>query len=75
MFERIVKILSKYTEERQIQPRSTLAVDLGLSSFDVVEIVADFEEEFEIEISDRDIGKFICIEDIFEHLEGRIELQ
>ena len=71
MFERVVKILSKYTEERQIQPRSTLAVDLGLSSFDVVEIVADFEEEFQIEISDRDMGKFVCVEDILGYLKRR----
>lgn len=69
MFERVVRILSKYTEERQIQPQSNLEVDLGLSSFDVVEIVADFEEEFEIEISDRDIGNFICVKDIMEYLE------
>lgn len=70
MFERVVKILSKYTEERQIEPQSTLAVDLGLSSFDVVEIVAVFEEEFEIEISDRDMGKFVCVEDILRCLQA-----
>lgn len=72
MFERIVKILSKYTEERQIEPKSTLAVDLGLSSFDVVEIVADFEEEFEIEISDRDMGKFTCVGDVLKFLAQRV---
>lgn len=72
MFERIVKILSKYTEERQIEPKSALAVDLGLSSFDVVEIVADFEEEFEIEISDRDMGKFTCVEDVLKFLAQRV---
>lgn len=70
MFERVVKILSKYTEERQIEPQSTLAVDLGLSSFDVVEIVAVFEEEFEIEISDRDMGKFVCVEGILRCLQA-----
>lgn len=71
MFERIVKILSKYTDERQIEPQSTLAVDLSLSSFDVVEIVADFEEEFGIEISDRDMGKFTCVVDVLEYLEQK----
>lgn len=68
MFERVVRILSKYTEERQIEPQSTLTVDLGVSSFDVVEIVGDLEEEFGIEISDRDMGKLLCVGDILKHM-------
>lgn len=70
MFEQVRKILSKYTDDPLIEPQSMLEADLGLSSFDVVEIVTEFEEEFGIEISDRDIGKFVCVKDIVDYLEA-----
>ncbi len=70
MLEQVKKILSKYTDAPIIEPQSTLEADLGLSSFDVVEIVTEFEEEFGIEISDRDIGKFVCVKDIVDYLEA-----
>ena len=68
MFEQIVTILSKYTEITEINAESSLMADLGLSSFDVVSIVTDFEEEFDIEISDRDIKGFVCVNDILDYL-------
>lgn len=71
MLEKVKKILLRYTQNLDIQEQSVLAVDLGLSSFDVVEIVADFEEEFKIEISDRDIGEFVRVDDILKYLERR----
>ncbi len=70
MFEKVRKILSKYTDAPDIELPSTLEADLGLSSFDVVEIVTEFEDEFGIEISDREIGKFACVKDIVDYLEA-----
>ncbi len=67
MFEQIQEILSKYTEET-ITPESAFAADLGLSSFDLVSIVADFEDAFEIEISDREIQKFVTVNDVVDYL-------
>ena len=55
MLERIRNILSKYTKSDNISTESILSTDLDLTSFDLVNIVADFEDEFDIEISDRDI--------------------
>ena len=72
MFERIVKIISKYTEAEDITPSSALVGDLGLSSFDVVSIVSEFEEEFDIEVEDRDIPGFVTVGDIQRFLEERI---
>ena len=48
-----------------------LEADLGLSSFDVVSIVEDFEEVFGIEIPDRDIPKFVCVRDIMDYLKSQ----
>ena len=67
MLEKIAEILSKYTKE-EITAESTLVNDLGLSSFDIVSIVTTFEDEFDIEISDRDIRKLITVEDIINYI-------
>lgn len=73
MFEKVREIISQYTETSEIEEDSSLEADLGLSSFDVISIVADFEEKFEIEISDRDIPKFVYLRDIVEYLNTRKE--
>lgn len=68
MLEKIIKILSDYTTASEITETSILVSDLGLSSFEIVSIVEDFEDTFGIEISDRDIARFICVQDILNYL-------
>jgi acyl carrier protein len=70
MLEKIKNILSKYTSE-EITPESTLINDLGLSSFDLVSIVTAFEDEFDIEIPDRDIRKLVTVNDIINYIESK----
>lgn len=70
MFEQVKGILSKYTEAAEISLDSVLTSDLGLSSFELVSIVNDFEDEFEIEITDYDLRKFISVNDILEYLKS-----
>ena len=67
--EKIAEILSKYTKE-EITAKSTLVNDLGLSSFDIVSIVTAFEDEFDIEISDRDIRTLVSVADIMDYIEN-----
>ena len=71
MKERVLKLISKYTEAENITPESALIADLGLSSFDLVAIVADFEDEFEIEVPDRDVMSFVTVQDILNYLEKK----
>lgn len=69
MFEQVKEILAKYVSpDTPITENSALTSDLGLSSFDLVEIVTDFEDEFDIEISDRDIRKLIKVQDIIDYI-------
>lgn len=68
MFEQVREILSKYTKE-EVKPTSSLKGDLGLSSFDVVGIATALEDEFDIEISDRDIIKIITVQDAIDYIE------
>lgn len=69
LLEQVKRILLQHTENVEITEDSQLVADLGLSSFDLVSVVTEFEDEFKIEISDRDIRKFICVGDILEYLE------
>lgn len=74
MLGTIQTILSKYTtvNKDEITENSVLTADLGLSSFDVVSIVSDFEDEFDIEIPDRDIRKLVTVKDIIEYIQAKI---
>ena len=72
MFEQVKNILSEYTEE-EIRVESALSADLGLSSLDLFSMVADFEENWHIEISDRDISQFIYVSDILDYLRRRVQ--
>lgn len=72
MFEKIKEILLQYTEVTTINETSMLQADLGLNSLEMVEIVIAFEDAFHIEISDRDLTKFVNVKDIVDYLEMRV---
>ena len=57
MFEKIVDILSEHTEydKSKMNRDTTLLMDLGLNSLEVVKIVMELDEEFEIEFSEEDL--------------------
>ena len=69
MLERVIGILREYSEAEEITQDSVLMSDLGLTSFDVISIVSAFEEEFDIEVSDRAIMGFVTVGDIGAYLE------
>ncbi|MBR4934944.1 MAG: acyl carrier protein [Anaerotignum sp.] len=69
MLEKIIEILSQYTEE-EITEESILVNDLGLTSFDLVSLVTEFEDEFDVEIADREIRKLVSVADIMEYIEN-----
>ena len=71
MYGEVKRILSKFTEE-EVTEESVLDMDLGLSSFDVVEIVCEFEDAFDIEIPDRVIQEFVTVGDVVAYLEKRM---
>ncbi len=74
MFERTVEILKEYVDEgSEITKDSSLVDDLGLSSLDVINIVAAFEDEFEIEVPDRVIPTLRTVGDIVDYLEENAE--
>ena len=70
MLKKVIEIISNYQgiEPKSINEDSKLISDIGLSSFDVVSLVCEFEQEFGISIPDRDIKKFKIIKDVVDYI-------
>ena len=75
MFDRTVAILQEYmdSDDQEITMDSALVDDLGLSSLEVINIVAAFEDEFDIEVPDRVIPTLRTVGDIVAYLEENAE--
>ena len=74
MFDRTVEILMEFVDgDEEITMDSALIDDLGLSSLDVINVVAAFEDEFDIEVPDRVIPTLRTVGDIVEYLEENAE--
>ena len=71
MFEKVKKILVEVTgiDEEAVIPSSKLIADLGLNSFDMINLIVAFEDEFDIQVPDKDIHKLTTVGDIVEYVE------
>lgn len=54
--------------EDEIKAASRFVDDLGADSLDIVELVMEMEEEFDIEIPDEDIEKMITVQNVFDYI-------
>lgn len=70
--ERVVKIVTERlnVEESEVKPEATFKDDLGADSLDVVELVMELEDEFDLEISDEDAEKISTVGDVIEYIES-----
>ena len=75
MFDKTVEILGEFIDgdPSEITADSALVDDLGLSSLEVINIVAAFEDEFGIEVPDRVIPTLRTVGDIVNFLEENAE--
>ena len=71
MFDEVKEIISKYTEAENITEDLSLTQDLKLTSLDVVSMVGEFEDAFDIEIADEDVMQIKTVGDILEYLKKR----
>lgn len=72
MFEKVKNLLvSKLQiQESEITPDSELVNDLGINSLELADLVTECEDEFNIEIDDDSIRKFVTVRDVVTYLEG-----
>lgn len=53
-----------------IKPEAKLVDDLKADSLDIVELIMDLENEYDLEIPDEDLPKIISVQDIVTYIES-----
>lgn len=71
MLEELRKIFETYTKKKlpELSRDSILAADLGLSSFELFDVVCEVENHFDIEIPDRVLTTIVTVGDLVDYLE------
>ena len=71
MFEKVVEIFEKNIDlgDKKITMETTLLQGLEINSLELVEIICAFEEAFDIVVNEREIRRFVKVQDIVEYLE------
>tara|TARA_Y100001970_G_C13990304_1_gene727881 strand:+ start:692 stop:928 length:237 start_codon:yes stop_codon:yes gene_type:complete len=60
-------------EEGKITSNARFIEDLGADSLDTVELIMQFEEEFDIEISDEDAEKLTTVGSSVEYIDSKLK--
>lgn len=68
LFEFIEKIILKVTGKKGLVNDTDFVKDLGLTSFDVMNVVCEFEDYFDIEIPTRDVWKLHRVKDVIDYM-------
>lgn len=58
-------------EEDDIAPDSSFTNDLGADSLDTVELIMEFEKDFDVNIPDEDAEKIVTVGDAIRYLEEK----
>ena len=71
VFEKVAKIIAEQLklDAAAIKPESKLIDDLKADSLDVVELVMEFEQEFDIEIPDEAMPQIETVKDVVAYIE------
>ena len=69
--EKVTKIIVEQlqVDEAEVTPGASFQEDLGADSLDVVELVMQFEEAFDIQIPDEDAEKIKTVKDAVDYIE------
>ena len=63
-------IVDKLTvDENEVTPNAEFSKDLGADSLDTVELIMEFEKEFDIQIPDEDAEKISTVGDAVKYIE------
>jgi len=72
IFEKVKKIIVDRlgVDESEVTPEASFKDDLGADSLDVVELVMELEDEFELEISDEEAEKINTVGEVVEYIKA-----
>lgn len=70
MFERFVDIIVNYVEvdASNIHMDSRFVEDLGFTSFDFITMLGDMEDEFDIEIDQKEVANIRTVEEAINYM-------
>lgn len=73
MYEKVCEILLNYVEEPEggLKPETKFVDDLQMTSLDIMTMIGDVEDEFEVEIETADLRNLFTIGQFVEYLAGR----
>ena len=73
--ERVKKIIMEklFTEESEVVPEASFTNDLGADSLDTVELIMEFEREFDINIPDEQAETIITVGEAIAYLEENVK--
>lgn len=74
VLERVTKVIVDRlgVDESEVKLEASFRDDLGADSLDVVELVMELEDEFDMEISDEDAEKIATVGDAISYIESKV---
>lgn len=73
MINKVIEILAEKLDRdpSEIEATSKIKDDLGADSLDMVEIVMEIEDEFDVEVEDSDTALIITVQDIVNYIQNK----
>lgn len=74
MFEKLRSFIVDYVEmdEDEITPDTRFIADMHMNSLDVVTMIGELEDEFDITIETEDLHDIFTMQDLVEYIEERM---
>ena len=74
VLEQVTKVIVARlgVDESEVTLQASFREDLGADSLDVVELVMELEDEFDMEISDEDAEKISTVGDAIAYIESKL---
>ena len=75
MIKKLEKLVKNYThnDDLVITEDTVFFMDLGLDSFDLVQIICEIEDDFDVEIPDKVLKNFNTVGDVVKYLEKKVK--
>jgi acyl carrier protein len=73
--EKVINIISNKLglPKEEVTPDASFTMDLGADSLDTVELIMDFEKEFDLKISDEDAMGIKSVGDAIEYITQNLQ--
>ena len=74
MYDKICEILTNYVEEPEggLKPETRFIDDLAMNSLDIMTMIGDIEDEFNITIETADLRNISTLKELTEYLKEKV---